>query len=313
MIVRMIIAVGVLLLMCAIMAVLARRLRGVPPTRLLINLLFPFSQLCIVAFLFYYAIAYELPFWMFALVAVVGALCGPVDLVLFKALEESEKRELSRERVRLLEEQLQAQEQYLRRLSADIDEARRVREDVARELAAVDDLLQRQEAEQASRGLMKAVGIMDSSCKRSCEHQVVDALFSMKAAVCAERGIRLELDLALADDVSLPSVELCAVFSNLLDNAVSACGKVPEGARFIKLKARVDAGYLAVRMENSCAPAEPGEARRAPRRSRGDRLPEHGWGLNILKTLADRHDGTLETVQEDGVYRTTVLLKLDAR
>ena len=73
MIVRMIIAVGVLLLMCAIMAVLARRLRGVPPTRLLINLLFPFSQLCIVAFLFYYAIAYELPFWMFALVAVVGA------------------------------------------------------------------------------------------------------------------------------------------------------------------------------------------------------------------------------------------------
>ena len=296
MIVRMIIAVGVLLLMCAIMAVLARRLRGVPPTRLLINLLFPFSQLCIVAFLFYYAIAYELPFWMFALVAVVGALCGPVDLVLFKALE-----------------QLQAQEQYLRRLSADIDEARRVREDVARELAAVDDLLQRQEAEQASRGLMKAVGIMDSSCKRSCEHQVVDALVSMKAAVCAERGIRLELDLALADDVSLPSVELCAVFSNLLDNAVSACGKVPEGARFIKLKARVDAGYLAVRMENSCAPAEPGEARRAPRRSRGDRLPEHGWGLNILKTLADRHDGTLETVQEDGVYRTTVLLKLDAR
>lgn len=101
MIVRMIIAVGVLLLMCAIMAVLARRLRGVPPTRLLINLLFPFSQLCIVAFLFYYAIAYELPFWMFALVAVVGALCGPVDLVLFKALEESEKRELSRERVRV--------------------------------------------------------------------------------------------------------------------------------------------------------------------------------------------------------------------
>ena len=146
-------------------------------------------------------------------------------------MEESEKRELSRERVRLLEEQLQAQEQYLRRLSADIDEARRVREDVARELAAVDDLLQRQEAEQASRGLMKAVGIMDSSCKRSCEHQVVDALVSMKAAVCAERGIRLELDLALADDVSLPSVELCAVFSNLLDNAVSACGKVPEGAR----------------------------------------------------------------------------------
>lgn len=313
MIVRVAVAACVLLLMCSIMVVLARRLRDVPPARLLINLLFPFSQLCIVVFLFYYAIAYFLPLWMFVLIVVVGTLCGPVDLLLFRALEESEKRELSRERVRLLEEQLQAQEEYLQRLSADIDEARRVREDVACELAAVDELLEQREAEAASEGLMKAVGIMDSASKRSCEHLVVDALVSMKAAVCEESGIRLSLDLALADDIPLPSVELCAVFSNLLDNATNACAKVPANARFIELKARVDSGYLVVRMENSCAPSEPGVHRRASSRSgRGGRLPEHGWGLSILKTLADRHDGKLETVQEGDVYRTTVILKVEA-
>lgn len=310
MVVRVAVAACVLLLMCSIMVVLARRLRDVPPARLLINLLFPFSQLCIVVFLFYYAIAYFLPLWMFVLIVVVGTLCGPVDLLLFRALEESEKRELSRERVRLLEEQLQAQEEYLRRLSADIDEARRVREDVACELAAVDELLEQREAEAASEGLMKAVGIMDSASKRSCEHLVVDALVSMKAAVCEESGIRLSLDLALADDIPLPSVELCAVFSNLLDNATNACAKVPASARFIELKARVDSGYLVVRMENSCAPSEPGVHRRAS--SRGGRLPEHGWGLSILRTLADRHDGKLETSQEDDVYRTTVILKVEA-
>lgn len=312
MVVRVAVAVCVLLLMCSIMVVLARRLRGVPPARLLINLLFPFSQLCIVAFLLYYAIAYSLPLWMFVLIVVVGTLCGPVDLLLFRALEESEKRELSRERVRLLEEQLQAQEEYLQRLSADIDEARRVREDVARELAAVDELLEQREAEAASQGLLKAVGIMDSASKRSCEHLVVDALVSMKAAVCEESGIRLSLDLALADDIPLPSVELCAVFSNLLDNAVNACAQVPASARFIELKARVDAGYLVVRMENSCVPLRAGERRRSPR-SRGGRLPEHGWGLSILKTLADRHDGKLETVQEEGTYRTALILKVEAR
>lgn len=312
MVVRIVIAACALLLMCAIMGVLARRLRGVPPTRLLINLLFPFSQLCIVAFLFYYVIAYSLPAWMFVLVTVVGALCGPVDLLLFKALEESEKRELSRERVRLLEEQVQAQEEYLQRLTTDIDEARRVREDVARELVAVDELLERREAEAASQGLMKAVDIMDSACKRFCEHRVVDALVSMKAAVCEESGIRLSLDLALADDIPLPSVELCAVFSNLLDNAINACAQVPASARFIELKARVDAGYLVVRMENSCVPLRAGERRRSPR-ARGGRLPEHGWGLSILKTLADRHEGKLETAQEEGTYRTALILKVEAR
>lgn len=311
MVVRNVIAACVLLLMCAFMAVLARRLRGVATSRLLINLLFPLSQLCIVAFLFFHAIAYDLSLWMFALVAIVGILCGPVDLLLFKALEESEKRELSRERVRLLEEQLQAQEEYLQRLAADIEEARRIREDVGRELAAVDELLEQCEAERASQGLMRAVSLMDPVRKRSCEHRVVDALVAMKAAACEESGIRLELDLALADDISLSSVELCAVFSNLLDNAINACVEVPEGARFVELKARVDAGYLVVRMENSCAPEKPGERRRASRR-RSDHLSEHGWGLGILETLADRHDGKLETSREGDVFRTAVILKVDA-
>ena len=69
---------------------------------------------------------------------------------------------------------------------------------------------------------------------------------------------------------------------------------------------------MVVRMENSCAPLGAGERRRSPR-SRGGRLPEHGWGLSILKTLADRHDGKLETAQETDVYRTTMILKIGAR
>lgn len=304
-------AVCVVLVMCAVVVLLARRLRDVSLDRLLINLLFPFSQLCIVVFLFYCTIAYELPLWMFVVVVVVGLLCGPVDLVLFKALRESEERELSRERVRLLEEQLRAQEDYLQRLSADIDEARRIREDVARELEDVEALLDRQEAEAASRGLLKAVDMMDTGRTRTCGHQVVDALVSMKAAVCEERGIRLTLELALSDDLALPSVELCAVFSNLLDNAIHACADVPADERFIELKAQVEAGYLAVHMENSCAP-NASAARRSARRPRGARLPEHGWGLGILDTLATRHDGKLEITQEGPVFQTTAILKLEA-
>ncbi|WP_080800217.1 ATP-binding protein [Arabiibacter massiliensis] len=304
------IAIGALLLMCAFMVMLARRLRGIAPARLLINLLFPFSQLCIAAFLLYYAIAYDLPLWMFVLIVAVSILCGPVDLVLFKMLGESEERELSRERVRLLEEQLHAQEDYLRRLSADIEEACRVREDVARELSAVEKLLDQREAEQASRGLMRAVGLMDATCKRTCEHRVVDALVSMKAAECDKNDIRLTLNLAVADDIGLSSVELCAVFSNMLDNAINACVKVPEGERFVELSARENTGYLVVHMKNSCVTSE-SVAHRAPRR-RGAALPRHGWGLSILQSLADRHDGKLETAQAAGVFTTTVLLRVDS-
>lgn len=309
MIVKSIAGICVLLFMCAVMVVLARQLRGISVGRLLVNLLFPFSQLCIVAFLLYYALAFNLPDWMFALVVVVGVLCGPIDLVLFRALRESEERELSRERVRLLEEQLRAQEEYLQRLSSDIGEACRIREEVASELASVDELLDRREAEQASRGLMKAVDLMDSARRSYCGHPVVDALVSMKAAACEEHAIRFEPQLALDEDVALSSVELCAVFSNLLDNAINACDRVPESERFVRLKARMDAGYLVVRMENSCVPTT--SARRRASALRGGGVPEHGWGLSILGTLAERHGGRLEVAQESGVFTTTVVLRAD--
>lgn len=309
--VRLVLAACVLLFMCAVMVVLARRLHGVAPVRLLVNLLFPLSQLCIVAFLLYYAVEYDLPWWMFVLTAAMGVLCGPVDLLLFKALRESEERELSRERVRLLEEQLEAQQDYLRRLSADVDEARRIRKEVASELESVDALLDLREADQASKGLMRAVGIMDSACKHYCGHRVVDALVSMKAATCEKAGIRLTVDLALDDDVALPSVELCAVFSNLLDNAINACSSLPEDERFVELKARVDAGYLVARMENGCEPTA-FAGRRHAAKPRGAGLPEHGWGLGILRSLAARHDGKLEVSQEAGVFTTTVILKVPA-
>lgn len=299
----------VVLFMCAVMVVLARGFRGISPGRLAINLLFPFSQLCIIVFLFYYTVVYELPTWVFLLVVVIGLLCGPVDLALFRALREAEERELSRERVRLLEEQLHAQEEYLERLSADVEEARRIREDVAGSLAEVDELLDRREAKQVSHELKHAMDSMDAARKRYCEHQVVDALVSMKAKACEEAGIRLTLDMALPEGVSLPSVELCAVFSNLLDNAIKACEAVPEGGRFIALEARVEAGYLVTRMENSCASAESsGRHRTAAKRGHG--LSEHGWGLVILQSLAARHDGKLEASQAEDVFTTTLMLRV---
>ena len=93
---RMAVSVLVMLLLCGVTVVLARRFRDVPPARVLVNLLFPFSQICIVAFLLFYSLKYDLPDWMFAIVAVVGALCGPADLALFKALREAEERDASR-------------------------------------------------------------------------------------------------------------------------------------------------------------------------------------------------------------------------
>ncbi len=276
-------------------------------SRKFVYLLFPASQAAIVAFLLFCTLARDLPSWLLVVTVGIGVLCIPVDLLLFRALREAEEKDLAEERVRLLEEQLQAQKEYGVRLDADAKEARRIREDVAAELRSVDALLASQEVDKASENMMRAVDMMGASRVHFCEHRVVDALVSLKARVCEEEGIRTDFRLDVPDDLGIPSIDVCAAFSNVLDNAVHACREVASGERFIALRARVAGGCLVIDAENSCVPAE-GAGRKAKDRSRGRGLAEHGWGLTILECLAERHEGSLQVAREGGVFRTSVML-----
>ena len=236
---RVVTAGAVLLALVVVTVVLARRLGGAPVSRRAVELLFPASQAVVLVFLFYFLLAYDLPAWLFALTAAVGILCGPCDLALFKALRTAEEKELAEERVRLLENQVALQRAHFESLEADADKAKSIRRDVAAELRAADELLDAHEVEHASSCLMHAVDLMDSSVRRFCENSVVDALVTMKAKACDESGVETSFELEVPRDLSLSSVELCAVFSNMLDNALQACSQVPAGARRIELRARI--------------------------------------------------------------------------
>jgi len=108
--------------------------------------------------------------------------------------------------------------------------------------------------------------------------------------------------LDIPEELPVPGVELYAVFANVLDNAIKACGGTPDTC-FIDLKAHMAGGFFVFKAVNSAATAF-----RKPR-SR-DRLSEHGWGLSILQEIAARHGGELKTEQTAHTFQTTIWLKL---
>lgn len=302
--VRVAVASAVLVWIVAIALVLVWRMRETPIRRLVINLLFPASQLGLVSSLLCYAIVFDLPTWLFSLAVVVGLLCGPADLALFKAVRESDDRKMASVRVRALEEQMEAQREYAARLGREAEAARRVELDVCRELEAAEDLLASGDAAKAASSLMRAVGDESLHGQRFCEHRAVDALLALKAQACEKAGVRTAFEVSLSDDVALPDVEVCAIFSNLLDNALHACKRMERDDLCIELKASVVNGFLVVKTENPCVDDAP-----RPRRLR-EGVPEHGWGLRILDGLARRHGGAFETERADGSFRATVMLSV---
>lgn len=291
-----------------------RLLPGVALPVRLGSVLFPLSQAGMVGFLYWHILRYQAPWWMQVVVVAAGALCVAADVALYKGLRAASEKELSAMRSRYRARQEREQAAVLERQAAEAEAARHIRAQIAEELSRIDRLLGQREGEEARAQLRQVSDMLDPPNRRYCAHPAVNALIETKARRCAELGVRLEAHVDVPYQVPLSSAELCAVFGNLLDNALHACELVDEGSRLIVLKSGFSGGYLLVDVENSClGKRRAHKARRRDDRSadggkRGSGLARHGWGLKIVSDIAKRNEGFLVIDQGKATFRASVML-----
>ena len=332
--------IAVLCVLAAYLLVVAfnfiTKLHGARLAQKLLCVLFPLSQICLLAYPLACSASYELPAGVYASLIVLGIVCGPVDLLLFRALDQACRWFDSSSKVDMLQEQLRVQSALKQRSRRERDQARALRDQLRKCLEQARANLRADQAGKAGESLEDAIGLIGAQPQRFCQHPAVDALVEQKAGAARDLGVRFHAELDIPADIQLPGVELCAVFSNLLDNALNACAKSPDGERRVEATARLWGMYLVVDVENSCPPPrEPGRVEgvsatggagglsRPPSgdvRHQGDGaapnpFPDlsvpHGWGQGIVREVARRHDGTFEAGKIDGVYRARVILKQD--
>jgi hypothetical protein len=140
-----------------------------------------------------------------------------------------------------------------------------------------------------------------SSVQYFCDNAVVNAVINEKAEDCRRCGAALDCQVALGAEEGIDEMDLCSLFANVLDNAVSSCRESGAEKPSVSLSAAVRKGYLVLRCVNTAGPAGKKGSR--------DPLAEHGWGLDILRDMAARYDGSLETEPADGLFSVKVFLK----
>lgn len=135
----------------------------------------------------------------------------------------------------------------------------------------------------------------------------------------------MERSLRVPAEVSISNSELCALVSNMLDNALNACEDVDPGKRFVVFKASVKGSYLVLDMCNSKSTSEGDEGRETTRRGILDRirfaeeqtsggsLAEHGWGLSVVDTIVQRYDGAVSLERSKAGFRMSVMVDLAAQ
>lgn len=130
-----------------------------------------------------------------------------------------------------------------------------------------------------------------------CGIPIVNVVLWEKKKECDKHGIKIEVNLRLPEQLSIEQMDICSVFSNMLDNAIRACKKSGTDAE-IKVEAGIVGKYLIMKCENTSVNA-PGK------------IPEgSGYGLKILKDIANRYEGMFQHEYKNQKYYAQLSAKI---
>ena len=210
----------------------------------------------------------------------------------------------SRERERMLEAQSRLVLQRAELTRRNEEAIRIERHDLRHRLQTISSLIEKGDDTAALEYIGSSQHQLDGiQPARYCANPILDAVLSSCLAKAGEAGISVETRLAIPEELPVDPAELSTVFANALENAVAACGKLPEGERKIVLRCVNQPRFL-FEIANTCA----GDVAFG-----GDGLPEaaeqgHGMGTRSIAAFAQKHGALFSCRAEDGWFRLRIAL-----
>ena len=136
----------------------------------------------------------------------------------------------------------------------------------------------------------------------------LDAILSSKVSIARKNNIEVNCTAKVPADLKISDVHLCAIVGNLLDNAIEACEKIPQGTvpRFIRIYIGLFKSQLYISVSNATCEKH----RRRLSELVTSKLGEHGFGLRRIDKLAEKYDGYVNRKNEPGIFATEVMLPL---
>lgn len=145
--------------------------------------------------------------------------------------------------------------------------------------------------------------------EKYCSHPVVNAVLVQKSVVARDHGIKVDIDVYVHENSSIAAIDLCSVFSNLIDNAIEAAFDPSDSPqpRFIDIKAGIKQEYLIIKITNSKS-SKSGE-KGINKDKYLSELHLHGLGLSIIEDISKKYEGSFTVNNLEDSFTATVLLK----
>ena len=155
------------------------------------------------------------------------------------------------------------------------------------QLGLIRDLLAEGRPEEAQRYIDQLQGQQNARIFAvNSGNPIVDAIFNEKYQRAKEQGIDIRFQVNDLSKLSIPTDDLVVLLSNLLDNAIEACLRLPEGRTIVCSLIREEDLLLSIRNTSPAVQIENGkiETSKEPK-------AEHGFGLAAVRDILMRLEG----------------------
>ncbi|MGN0632037.1 MAG: sensor histidine kinase [Ruminococcus sp.] len=291
---------------CSII-ILKRKDESYRRMRVYLILMMTFAVIHMAFFIFYYKTGRDKIVNSDILVQIVfQSMLVYLLIFLYYTMKRNLKRLETEEMLAQIDESMQRTHEYYTLARSQYDEISRIRHDLNNHLGTAAALLKDNQQREAQDILEKLRTSLDGiKAVQYCENPVINTILTIKANQSEYKGIDMQFTLKDCDKIPCDSAELCSLISNLFDNAARAaleCGRKP----VVQMESGIMKEYFALKITNTAKENALSEGTHTPssKKAKG-----HGYGMSIVKMIAEKYDGSFTLEQEGKFVAGTILLK----
>ncbi len=194
--------------------------------------------------------------------------------------------------------------EFYRRSEAVAQEYRGLRHELKNHIALMDGLLRDGQYDRLRQYFADYSGkITPQLAEFRCPNPVVSSIISHQSEAARAAGVTLDVIAAVPETLSIADDDLCSILSNMLDNGVEACLRA--GKDLVRATLHTDKGCLFITVTN---PVSEDVLKENPALRSTKENPSHGFGIPIIRQIAEKYDGFVSFHVEDGWFTADAML-----
>lgn len=134
--------------------------------------------------------------------------------------------------------------------------------------------------------------------------KILDFILEQKRVMAQKAGIRYEIETMLLTGIPTTEQETCALFGNLLDNAIEACCLVETEEKWIEIQIQQINQLLSIEVINTFE--TPCIRKQGVFETIKEERSVHGYGIKSMRRIVDKYQGIITYEEKEKIFTTKI-------